>query len=309
MIAFGKRDANTRATVVLPTPNAPLSQITQAEFIDDLQAPAARIAIDATSVSDTTPRFDALRGGLASYVVADVRRGQVYKTYRPPWWVYALYWLSFQARFPYSWRPEALQTALERRTVARLLTRYWYGNDRVAPIVGYHRDGDGAVLISTLVPGGPPRDRRAARRWLNALRDRFVEAGLPTWQIASYNPRAISNVIETPDGRYIVIDLESTLVTLAGESAKALRCGAFPIFDDVDFCRLRAFFADHRASLSSALGPSTVNELWESINRLQRSDESWRCAEPRIVARLVGAAVRLFWRRVGDGSSSVAHQG
>src|SRR6266478_7221519 len=179
--------------------------------------------------------------GVASRVVLDFDLETAEKSYRHTW-LDVLYWFAFQAPFPYASCRFALEAARELRTIAGLLTEYWFEWNAVAPVVEIVERNGGYSLISRLVRGQPPSDTKRAHDWLRDVADHFVEAGLPTWQIAYYNPRALSNVIETTDGRLIIVDLESTLVTpivplLALPSA--IRSGRYPAFDGVDMRRLR----------------------------------------------------------------------
>ncbi len=57
-------------------------------------------------------------GGLASRVLLDRDHATATKRYRPPLVVKVLYWLAFQAPFPYVRNEPALQAAKARRTIA-----------------------------------------------------------------------------------------------------------------------------------------------------------------------------------------------
>ena len=74
------------------------------------------------------------------------------------------------------------------------------------------REPDGRItFVSELVRGTGPRDVAGARALLAELTERFTESGLPVWQVGSYNPRSIGNLIEREDGKFRIIDLESNL--------------------------------------------------------------------------------------------------
>ena len=71
---------------------------------------------------------------IASTVVLDPGEGTATKFYRPPGVVRLLYWLAFQAKFPYESNQAALQTAEYRRKIASSLTTHRFGKDLVAPV-------------------------------------------------------------------------------------------------------------------------------------------------------------------------------
>ncbi len=137
----------------------------------------------------------------------------VSKVYAPGFLPRALYWLAYQAAFPYIRNQAALEAAKQRRNLAAMLSEYWYGQPAVARVSAIDTIEGNLALTSERVIGSEPRDRQAAKRWLQDLRARFEAAGLPTWQIDPRQPRAIDNVLETQDGRYMIVDLESGLVS------------------------------------------------------------------------------------------------
>ena len=71
---------------------------------------------------------------LASVVLIDPIRGCVTKTADPPLVIRGLYWLAFQADFPYSSNLAALIAAKYRREVAGSLTYHHFGRAVIAPI-------------------------------------------------------------------------------------------------------------------------------------------------------------------------------
>ena len=79
-------------------------------------------------------------GGLASRVLLDREHATATKIYRPPPLVKLLYWLAFQAPFPYVRNEPSLQAAKARRTIASLMTKFWFGTDHVAPTLDIRCD-------------------------------------------------------------------------------------------------------------------------------------------------------------------------
>lgn len=238
-------------------------------------------------------------GSVSSRVVLDFDAGTAEKAYGTGsplvrW----LYRLCFQAPFPYTKNEDALHAAVHRRTVVGLLTRFWFGENLVAPLIELRRLDDGRFgLVSELVRGDVPRNVEAAKQLLSTLTRRFLEAGLPVWQVADYNPRAIGNLMERPDGRFVMIDLESNLVTPFLPPAaiiRSIRRGQYPSFDDIDVPRLRAYLEEHRAAIQDALGPADSEELFAATERLAECQARWFAAEPRILSRTLRFLFRLI---------------
>ena len=147
-----------------------------------------------------------------------------------------------------------------------------------------------------------------AKRFLAQVAETFAEAGLSVWQINPRNPHAHTNLIRTPEGDFKIIDLESAIVTplpAPGQWRSALRSGNFPIFDDLDFPRLRQYVSTNGAALEASLGHSGMAELMDAIDRGEGMIRSWKNAEPRLWGRLASRMYRLFNRaaffnRMGD---------
>ena len=255
------------------------------------------------------PAADGVRlaGSIASTVYLDDRAGVARKVYRASRPVQVLYWAAFQAPFPYGTRESALQTAAAVRELTGLLTRYWTGDDLVSRVTairfrenagpsGLSQQGGGRwELESELVPGEEPRDNAEVAEELRFLRRRFAQAGLPTWQIDIENPHAHTNLIRRPDGRLRIIDLESTLVPLIqpiGRWPQMLRSGRAPLFDDLDYGRLRSYVAAERKGLAATLG-ADVLRLDAAIDAAEAWSREWKDAEPAIWGRLAGR----LWRQ------------
>ena len=65
--------------------------------------------------------------GIASRVVLDQQQGTATKVYRKHFLVRLLYWLAFQAPFPYISNIAALKAARYRRRIAGLITKFYLG--------------------------------------------------------------------------------------------------------------------------------------------------------------------------------------
>lgn len=225
--------------------------------------------------------------------------GTVAKIYDPGLIPRLLYRLAFQAPFPYAANRDALAAAVHRRNLAGMLTEHWYGERRVARALGIETlPGGRLAIVSERVPGGEPRDLAAARAFLHDAADRFDAVGLPSWQIDPRQPRAIGNIIERPDGAFVIIDLESGLVSpLASPRAwlRAIRRGSVPLFDEVYFDLTRAWVEREANRLRAAHGAAWLAELRALMDAAEAAEQAWHAGEPRVWRRLL----RGFWRAIG----------
>ena len=121
-----------------------------------------------------------MTGSISSTVRLDYDLGTAEKSYQPTRFVRALYRLSFQAPFPYADNAAALEAARHRRTVAGLLTKFWFGENIVARALDVRREDDGRyTFITELIRGTEPKDARRAKAMLRELTAALLEAGLP----------------------------------------------------------------------------------------------------------------------------------
>ena len=245
---------------------------------------------------------------IASVVVLDPHQGTATKTYKPPWVVRLIYWLAFQAKFPYESNPAALQVAAYRRKIASFLTINRFGKDLVAPVIAINQTDGLYSFVTEFVPGPLAENDGAAKHFLQQVSTTFGEAGLSIWQVNPRNPHAHTNLIQTTAGDFKVIDLESAIATPfpgPGQWRSSLKNGSFPVFDDIDFTKLRGYIVDNEASLEASLGSAGMAELWGTVDRCERGIHSWKDAEPRIWGRLASLVYRLLdWkaihRKTGD---------
>ena len=228
------------------------------------------------------------------------RGDTVAKIYNPGFVPRAIYWLAFQARFAYECNPDALRAAVLRRNLAGKLTEHWYGDNLVSRAVGIERIGGRYAVIGEFVEGGEPRDHHDGRAFLHDLADRFDETGLPTWQIDPRQPRSLGNLVQRPDGAYVIIDLESGLVSpLASPRAwmRAIRRGLVPFYDDVYFDLTRAYVDREEAAMRAAHGEAWLAELRADLDVAEAAASAWHRSEPRIWSRLVRGVIGVFARR------------
>ena len=234
---------------------------------------------------------------VASVVALDPHAGTATKVYRPPAVVRLLYWLAFQARFPYSSNPSALQAAAYRRKIASFLTMHRFGKALVAPVTAVDCVQGEYRLVTQFVSGQKVNNDQAAKSFLAQVATSFSQAGLSVWQISPRNPHAHTNVTLTPEGDYKIVDLESALVTpptAPGQWRAALKNGNFPVFDDIDFPRLRNFLSTNKADLDQSLGTDGLTQFQRDVDRCEQVMRLWKDAEPRLWGRLARWAYRLL---------------
>ena len=247
---------------------------------------------------------------IASTVLLDPERGTATKVYSPPPVVRLLYWLAFQAPFPYEHNDRALEAAAHRRKIASMLSRYRFGKDLVAPVLRTGTIAGKRALVTEYVPGEPVANDKRARNFLAEVADTFSEAGLALWQIDPHNPHAHTNLRRTPDDVFKIIDLESALVSAIppkGQWRSTLSQGLYPIFDDIDFDRLRRFVQKHEHALRNRLGADGLVEFRQAIDDGEGAIMAWKRSEPRIWGRLASLLFRCG-SLVGDAAMTVRRQ-
>lgn len=221
----------------------------------------------------------------------------------------AIYWLAFQAEFPYMRNLPALRAAILRRNLAGMFTEYWYGSNRVALAIRIDEIDGRLGITSERIDGTTPTNHAAAREFLFDLADRFDEAGLPTWQVDPRQPRAMDNILETPNGVYHIIDLESGLVSpLASPRAwwRAFRRAQIPIYDDLYFDLLWSYVRRERTQMQATFGPEWFERLQSLLAETEAATLAWHASEPRIWSRLLGFALDRLHIRLKPGHDVLA---
>jgi hypothetical protein len=226
--------------------------------------------------------------GIASDVILDRREGVAIKMYRRRGLIEALYHVAFQAKFPYVDNRAALKASQYRRKIAGLVTKYFLGEDVVTPVVAVERVDGRYRFVTELVKGGEPKDHHKARVFLNEVTQAFIKCGLPTWQVSPHNPRSLGNVMETDDGRYRLIDLESNVVTPMVPVSRlwtSAREAHLPPFDDIDLLKLWAFIDENWGSLQERLGEDDLHQLVVASAKYAWYERLWHGEEPRLWSR------------------------
>ena len=243
-----------------------------------------------------------IEGSIASTVVLDPDRGTATKTYVPPRIVSLLYWLAFQAKFPYQHNRAALDTAIYRRKIASALTKHKFGKDLVAHVTAVDCELAACSFVTEFIPGELAENDESTREFLGHVVEVFAEAGLSVWQVNPRNPHAHTNLIQTAHGEKVIIDLESAVVTPIpgpGQWRSALRRGSLPIFDDIDFDQLRGYISANEAALETSLGTDGLAAFKEDVENGELAIYAWQGSEPRIWGRLIRGVYRLFdWKRL-----------
>ena len=237
-----------------------------------------------------------VEGSIASVVMIDPEKGTATKVYRPPALLRIMYWLAFQARFPYENNLAALRVAGYRRKIAGLLTAYRLGKNLVSPVIAVGTEGARHSLVTEFVPGETVQKDQATLAFLGQVTEIFSEAGMPVWQVNPRNPHSHTNVIRTAEGDLKIIDLESAVVTLPPTGShwrSSLHTGNFPVFDDIDFQLLRGFVEAKRSDIQDRLGVEGLAEMEDAVERCERASRAWTQSESRLLSRLTRWAYRL----------------
>ena len=79
----------------------------------------------------------------------------------------------------------------------------------------------------------------------------------------------------------------------------SLRRGSFPVFDDIDFLRLRAFVSVHQAEFTARLGEKKWDEINSAIASGEKAFNSWQGSELRLASRLIRFTYALLnWKQL-----------
>ena len=234
---------------------------------------------------------------IASVVVLDPEAGTATKVYVPPPLVRILYWIAFQAKFPYETNAAALESGRFRRQIASLLTIHRFGKDLVAPVTTIDCTHGNCSFVTEFIPGELAKNDEPAQKFLGEVTECFAEAGLSVWQVNPRNPHSHTNLILTPEGDYKIIDLESAVISLfpaPGQFRSSLKSGNIPIFDDIDFPRLRNYVSTNEAALMTTIGTDGVEALKHATDHAEEAINTWRAAEPRILSHLIAGTYKLL---------------
>ena len=97
-----------------------------------------------------------------------------------------------------------------------------------------------------------------------------------------------------------------TLLPAPEQFRSALKSGNLPIFDDIDFPRLRNYISTNQAALEANLGPDGLAELRHVTDHAEEAISSWKDSEPRIWGHIISRVYKLlnwkafFQNRIGE---------
>lgn len=139
-----------------------------------------------------------------------------------------------------------------------------------------------------------------SQQFLTEVANFSHSTGLPVWQINPNSPTAYGNLIKTPKG-YVIIDLESGLPSptpITNSWCRTVEVGFIPMFDDVDFYKLREYVEQNQNSLIESLGEIGVSALRSDVDSLDLATWLWKSGERRLWGRLFSW---LYRRSAGIG--------
>ena len=270
---------------------------TAADSTEEDQVVVAQKGFDiSTWVEDFTPaesQEQRVVEGIGSRVLIDEQQGLVFKSYRPNRLIRAMYWAAFQAKFPYESNVHALRASELRREIADLVLEF----ELLPGVVSQARSTDGAQgLLTDFVAGTAPRDEKTARGFLKYVTKAFLRSGLPTWQVAPWQPRASGNLIEGREWDYRIIDLESNLVSPfvpLSQLGELLDQGLWPAFDDINITRMRRYVNKNRERLVARLGADRAARLEQAVEQYDAEAKLWHKSELRLVSRSLQAMYKV----------------
>lgn len=152
----------------------------------------------------------------------------------------------------------------------------------------------------------PPWEIDEATAVLDRLRARFNEAGFvgSQWQVDKTLSVPTSNLRRDRAGRWMLVDVESAFpaLLLPRYIRQGFGLGAFPLFDDVDFPKLRRYLRKNQVQLQARLSEEQVHRLYRSIDLLQQHTEEWKESEPALFTHRHRLFLdRALWRAVRSG--------
>jgi hypothetical protein len=243
------------------------------------------------------------RGRAAHAVLVDLRtpegsRKVVEKHFAPAGLTRGVYKLFFGAPFPYGVDQDAALACMYRRHVAGALLAIEEGY-RVAEALYVRRCRAGHWVLGTewiegrpVAPrkpqsgpegGGEPGEMRGLLHQMRAMERCLLRSGLvgSGWQVATAAIVSTANLLRTPDGRFVCVDLESGIPALLAPRyvLMGLVGRPFPMFDDLDADRLLQHLAAGRDVLRESLGDEGMSRVEASAERLIHHSRLWKRRE------------------------------
>lgn len=144
----------------------------------------------------------------------------------------------------------------------------------------------------------PESEARMLTSRMKDLEVLFRRSGLvgSGWQVCPQTLVATSNFVKS-SSQYVLVDLESGIPALLAPYYLFYsifhRC--FPLFDDVDENRLRAFLDSNESGLQAALGTAGYGELTRDAESLVSHSQKWKAGEVALFrngSRLLSCGLR-----------------
>ncbi len=206
---------------------------------------------------------------------------------------------------PYGWSRDAIQCALYRRRILRILVRFWFGDELRVPrtlgaawnaafrayeIRAQFVAGRHLPLRHSAHDAWPDLIRELTTQIMKPLQARLIAAGMDgmVWQAGLGNPVAAGNfmVSRRPDGSrfWSWIDLESGVPALFPMNLWSLLSFYLPrsihhrrvLFDDIDIAKLRRYVNDQRQAIETQLGSRSIALLCKFVDRLEHHQQRWK---------------------------------
>jgi hypothetical protein len=131
--------------------------------------------------------------------------------------------------------------------------------------------------------GAAPGEMRGLLRQMRAMERCLLRSGLTGsgWQVATAAIVSTANLLRLPDGEFVCIDLESGIPAVLAPRYVALSLVGkpFPMFDDLDEGKLRAYLASNGDRLAKKLGADRLRDLEASAERLVHHSRLWKRTE------------------------------
>jgi hypothetical protein len=122
---------------------------------------------------------------------------------------------------------------------------------------------------------------------LDRFKERFRESGFAgsEWQVDKTLSVPTSNLLRNGSRDWTLVDLESGLPALASFRyiLPAIRLRTFPMFDDVNFAKLRDYLAANQAGLIAKLGRPRFQRLLHNAHQLEHHSTMWKTSEPAVL--------------------------
>jgi hypothetical protein len=204
---------------------------------------------------------------------------------------------------PYEWNRDAVQCALLRRKILRVLLRFWFDgkvstprplnirateSPRAFSLQMEYVRGKHLPLWHGLGKSHPDRLRRLLADVMQPLQQRLKDAGFVglIWQAGLGNPVAAGNFMlrNGHRERWSWVDLESGVPALFPLNPSSLFGFYLPeclrrrrvLFDDVDIATLRGYLGQIGGQLNDKLGAGVAERLNQLVMQLEYHQTCWK---------------------------------